>query len=139
MNTRVIKNEQEMEQFGAELAEVLAPGDIVGLVGDLGTGKTTLTKALAKALGVKEQVISPTFTIVKEYVSGRIPLFHFDVYRLSSGAEFMSIGADEYFYMGGICVIEWADLIAEILPDETKMIFIEHGSDERERIVKCTF
>ena len=77
--------------------------------------------------------------VIDGYVSGRIPLFHFDVYRLSSGAEFMSIGADEYFYMGGICVIEWADLIAEILPDETKMIFIEHGSDERERIVKCTF
>lgn len=139
MKTVVLKNEEETRAFGRALAGRLEPGDILGLVGDLGTGKTTLTKAIAEGLGVRERVTSPTFTIVQEYRSGRIPLYHFDVYRLDSGAELQADGADEYFDAGGVCVIEWADRIAEILPNETKMIFLSRGGRDDERIAECTF
>ena len=106
-----IKNEHDTEEFGMKLASSLEPGDIVALIGDLGTGKTTLTKYIAKGLGVTENIDSPTFNIVKEHKSGIIPLFHFDVYRLSSGDELLDIGADEYFYSDGVCIIEWADIV----------------------------
>ena len=121
------------------LGEKIPAGSVVCLDGDLGVGKTVFAKGVAKGLGVKEPVSSPTFTIVQEYREGRIPLFHFDVYRLSDGQELMETGADEYFDAGGICVIEWADRIAEILPDETKCIFIDYGEAEGERIYQCTF
>lgn len=134
-----LNNEQEVMDFGKALAKELEQGDILALVGELGTGKTALTKAVAKGLGITEPVTSPTFTIVKEYPSGRIPMFHFDVYRLESGAELISVGGDEYFDAGGVCIIEWADKIAEILPDDTKVIFLEYGEEEGERIYKCTF
>ena len=134
-----IKNEEDTKAFAYELANDIQPGDIIALVGDLGTGKTTLTSYIAEALGVKEQVTSPTFTIVSEYHSGRLPLYHFDVYRLNSSEALFEIGVEEYFFADGVCVIEWADRIAEILPDETKMIFIEYGENEGERIYKCTF
>ena len=139
MRTVRIRNERETGEFGRQLAEQLNPGDIVALVGDLGTGKTTLTRAIARGLGVTEPVTSPTFTIVKEYRSGRIPLFHFLVYRLNDGEELLETGAQEYFDAGGVCVIEWADQIAELLPDETKVIFISYGEQEGERICQCTF
>ena len=108
-------------------------------MGELGTGKTTLTKAIAAGLDISETVTSPTFTIVKEYNSGRLPLFHFDVYRLENGGELIEIGGKEYFDAGGICVIEWADKIAEILLDDTKLILLEYGENEGERIYRCTF
>ncbi|MFR8519893.1 MAG: tRNA (adenosine(37)-N6)-threonylcarbamoyltransferase complex ATPase subunit type 1 TsaE, partial [Emergencia timonensis] len=108
-------------------------------IGDLGTGKTTLTKYIAEGLGVAETITSPTFTIVCEYHSGRLPLYHFDVYRLENADDLFEIGAEEYFYAGGVSVIEWADQVAEILPDDTKCIFIEYGEREGERIYKCTF
>ena len=104
-----IKNEDETERFGRALADQLMPGDIVCLVGDLGTGKTALTKAVAAGLGIEEHIVSPTFNIVKEYRSGRLPLYHFDVYRLGSSEELFEIGARDYFYGQGVCVIEWAD------------------------------
>lgn len=139
MRTVKIKGEKETELFGLELAKELKSGDILALIGDLGTGKTTLTSYIAKGLGIKEQVISPTFTIVSEYHSGKLDLYHFDVYRLDSSEDLFEIGAEEYFYAGGVCIIEWADRIAEILPDDTKVIFIEYGEEEGERIYKCTF
>jgi len=139
MRTVYIKNEKDTEKFGLELADQLKPGDVLALVGDLGTGKTTLTKAIARGLGVCGRITSPTFTIVREYDTRRIPLYHFDVYRLESGADLTDIGAEEYFDAGGICVIEWADRVAEVLPDETKVIFIEYGEHESERVYKCTF
>ena len=92
-----IKNEDETERFGRALADQLMPGDIVCLVGDLGTGKTALTKAVAAGLGIEEHIVSPTFNIVKEYRSGRLPLYHFDVYRLGSSEELFEIGARDYF------------------------------------------
>ena len=134
-----INNEQDTEAFGMELASTLEPGDIVALIGDLGTGKTTLTKYIAKGLGVTENIDSPTFNIVKEHKSGRLPLFHFDVYRLSSGDELMDIGAEEYFYSNGVCIIEWADIVADVVPDNAKVILIEYGDKQGERIYRCIF
>lgn len=134
-----ISSEEDAGKFGIELAESLMPGDIIAMIGDLGTGKTTLTKYIAKGLGISEVITSPTFTIVNEYRSGRLPLFHFDVYRLEDSAEIFETGIEEYFYMNGVCIVEWADMIAEMLPDTTKCIFIEYGDKEGERIYKCTF
>ncbi len=135
----VINGIKETEAFGRKLGEEAQPGDILALIGDLGTGKTTLTKSIARGLGVKEDITSPTFNIVNEYHSGRLPLYHFDVYRLDSGADMINIGAEEYFDAGGVCIIEWADRVAEILPDDTKVIFIEYGNKEGERLYQCTF
>ena len=134
-----INNEHDTEAFGMELASKLEPGDIVALIGDLGTGKTTLTKYIAKGLGVTENIDSPTFNIVKEHKSGRLPLFHFDVYRLSSGDELLDIGADEYFYAGGVCIIVWADIVADVVPEKAKVILIEYGDRHGERVYRCIF
>ena len=134
-----IKNEHDTEEFGMKLASSLEPGDIVALIGDLGTGKTTLTKYIAKGLGVTENIDSPTFNIVKEHKSGIIPLFHFDVYRLSSGDELLDIGADEYFYSDGVCIIEWADIVADVVPEKAKGILIEDGEKQGERNYRCIF
>lgn len=134
-----IKNEKETENFGRRLGESLGAGDVVAMVGDLGTGKTTLTGYIARGLGIKETVSSPTFTIIKEYNSGRLPLYHFDVYRIGDPEELFNIGADEYFDGDGVCVVEWADLVSEELPENSKYIFIEYGEKEGERIYKCTF
>lgn len=127
-----IKNEEETRAFGHALADELQPNDVLALIGDLGVGKTSLTKYIAEGLGVTEPVTSPTFTIVAEHHSGRLPLYHFDVYRLESGAEMLAIGCDEYFDGGGVSVIEWADKVAEILPDRTKCIFMEYADAESE-------
>ena len=134
-----IRNEEDTKAFGRKLAEELEAGDILALIGDLGTGKTTLTKSVAAGLGVTEDITIPTFNIVNEYHSGRLPLYHFDVYRLESGADLFEIGGEEYFDAGGVCIIEWADLVAEALPDDTKVIFLEYGAQEGERIYRCTF
>ena len=139
MREVLIKNEKDTEAFGLALADELKAGDVVALIGDLGTGKTTLTGYIAKGLGIKENVTSPTFTIVSEYHSGRLSLYHFDVYRLESSEELYEIGAEEYFYAGGVCVIEWADRIADVLPDDAKVIFIDYGEKDGERIYRCTF
>lgn len=139
MNTYNIRNEEDTRAFGLELAERLKPGDMVALIGDLGTGKTTLTKYIAEGLGVTDRMTSPTFTIVSEYHTGRLPLYHFDVYRLESSEELFETGAEEYFDAGGVCIIEWADQIAEILPDDTICVFLEYGDKEGERVYKCTF
>lgn len=138
-----IKTEEETKEFGKTLSESLMPGDVIALIGDLGTGKTTLTKYIAEGLGVIENVNSPTFVIVKSY-DGRLPLHHFDVYRLNEEESDMesalySIGFDEYVYGDGVSVIEWADLIYDFLPEDTKYIFIEKGEKENERIYRCTF
>ena len=145
-STIQINNESATREFALALASGLKPGDVLALVGDLGTGKTAFTRYLAEGLGVTERVNSPTFTIVKEYNSGRLPLYHFDVYRLVENNEFedasdalYNIGADEYFYGQGVSVIEWADLIESELPENAKFIYIEYGANEGERIYKCTF
>lgn len=130
-----INSETDTEAFGLELASMLEPGDVIALVGDLGTGKTSLTKYIAKGLGIKETISSPTFNIVKEYRNGRLPLFHFDVYRLHDGEELLDIGGDEYFDAGGVCVIEWADIVESVLPEDALVINIEYTDKEGERIL----
>ena len=134
-----IKNEVETKEFGAEIAKNLCGGDVLALIGDLGTGKTALTSYIAAGLGITRRVNSPTFTIVKEYTEGRLPLYHFDVYRVSDPEELFNIGIEEYFFGQGVCIVEWADLIEEILPEDTKYIYLEYGKNEGERVYKCTF
>ena len=134
-----IKNEQETRSFGKKLAAELAPGIVIALTGDLGTGKTALTKSIAEGLGITEVITSPTFNIVKEYYSGIIPMYHFDVYRIGDIDEMYELGYEEYFYGNGVCIVEWADLIEDIIPEDAIRIDIEYGENEGERIYRCTF
>ena len=134
-----IKNEDDTRAFGLARAEEALPGTVYALIGDLGTGKTTLTKSIAEGLGIERHITSPTFTIVQEYREGRLPLFHFDVYRLRNAEDLFEIGADEYFYGRGVCVVEWADLVMEALPEDTKFICIDYAEEENGRVYKCTF
>ena len=129
-----IKNEKETERFGKELGAQAKASDVIALIGDPGTGKTTLTRYIAAGLGVKETITSPTFTIIKEYRSGRPPLFHFDVYRIADPDEMYELGYEEYFFGDGVCVIEWADLIKELIPEDAMTIRISRGEGEDERI-----
>lgn len=133
-----INNEEETRAFGMKLAKEANPGTVIALMGDLGTGKTTLTKAIAEGLEIEEIITSPTFTIVKEYDSGRLPLYHFDVYRIGDPDEMYELGYEEYFYGEGVCVVEWADLIEELIPEDAITIHIEYGEREGERIYTCT-
>ncbi len=129
-----VKNEKEAEALGIQLTKSLFPGSVVALSGDLGTGKTTFTKAIAKGLGITDLITSPTFTIIHEYKGGRLPLYHFDVYRIDEEEEFRNLGYEEYFYGDGVCVIEWADKIERYLPVEAMRIRISYGGEEGERI-----
>lgn len=128
-----IASEKETEQLGERIGRAAVPGMVVALIGDLGTGKTTLTKSIARGLGVTEIVTSPTFNIIREYKSGRIPLYHFDVYRIADPDEMFELGYEEYFYGDGICVVEWADIIEELLPEDAVVIHIDRGASEEER------
>ena len=130
----MIDSEAETRALGLRIASAAEPGDIIALVGDLGTGKTALTKYIAEGLGITEEVISPTFNIVKEYRSGRIPLFHFDVYRLSGPEEFLDTGAEDYLEDSGLSVIEWADIVADALPEDSLLINIEYAGQGERRI-----
>jgi len=125
-------NDRETAQFAEKLAEFLEPGDVIALEGDLGAGKTTFTKGLAKGLEVKKTVNSPTFTIIKEY-KGRLPLYHMDVYRVADAYE--DLGFDEYFEGDGVTVVEWAHLIEEQLPEELLTIYLYHQSQDQRKIV----
>ena len=107
------------------LGEAAEPGTVYTLVGDLGVGKTVLTQGLAEGLGITEAVNSPTFTILQVYEEGRLPLYHFDVYRIGDVEEMDEIGYEDYFYGDGVCLIEWANLIEEILPEKYTEIRIE--------------
>lgn len=128
------KSAEQTKAFAERLAHFVEPGTVLLLEGDLGAGKTTFTQGLAKGLGVKRNVNSPTFTIIKEY-KGRLPLYHMDVYRLTDAEE--DLGFDEYFYGDGICVVEWAHLIEQQLPEQYLKVNIAHkGSDEREIILE---
>ncbi len=116
---------QETEDLGRKLAEYANEGQIFCLNGDLGVGKTVFTKGFAEGLGVKEQVTSPTFTIVNEYHDGRLPFYHFDVYRISCEEEMDDIGYEEYFFGNGVCLVEWAELIGGLIPKDALWITLE--------------
>ncbi|MFK9094382.1 tRNA (adenosine(37)-N6)-threonylcarbamoyltransferase complex ATPase subunit type 1 TsaE [Bacillus salipaludis] len=124
-------NSEETSQFAAKLAHFLQPGDVIALEGDLGAGKTTFTKGLAKGLEIKRNVNSPTFTIIKEY-KGKLPLYHMDVYRVADAFE--DLGFDEYFEGDGVTVVEWAHLIEEQLPAERLTIYLYHEGQEQRKI-----
>ena len=116
---------EETFAFGQALGKQAQPGEVYTLVGDLGVGKTVLTQGIAKGLCIEEPVNSPTFTIVQVYEEGRMPFYHFDVYRIGDIAEIDEIGYEDYFYGQGLTMIEWANLIAEILPEHYQQILIE--------------
>jgi tRNA threonylcarbamoyladenosine biosynthesis protein TsaE len=124
---------EETMHFSERMAAYLQPGDVLTLSGDLGAGKTIFTKGLAKGLGIHEMVNSPTFTIVKEYHSGRLPLYHMDVYRISDEED---IGIEDYFEQDGVTVIEWAENIPSWLPDDVLSVVIERAG-EHERTITC--
>ena len=134
--TVLLKNEADTRALGLKIADAMEPGDVVALIGDLGTGKTALTRYIAEGLGISGAISSPTFTIVKEYRSGRLPLYHFDVYRLGSGEELLDIGAEEMLEGDGACVIEWADIVADVLPEDALAIRLDYGENEGERIAE---
>ena len=123
----------QTEAVGAALARVLAPGTVIAYRGDLGAGKTAFTRGLAKGLGCKELVTSPTYTIVNEYLGGRLPLFHFDMYRLRSSDDLWDIGWDDYLDRGGICAVEWSENVDDAMEDAI-YITIEKTGEESRRI-----
>lgn len=116
---------EETYTFGKELGRQAQPGQVYTLIGDLGVGKTVFTQGVAAGLGIEEPINSPTFTIVQIYEEGRMPFYHFDVYRIGDVEEMEEIGYEDYFYGEGVCLIEWANLIEEILPDHYIQITIE--------------
>ena len=118
-------SETDTRAFGERLGRKAVPGTVYTLTGDLGVGKTVFTQGFAKGLGVTEHVNSPTFTIVQEYEDGRLPFYHFDVYRIGDIEEMDEIGYEDYFYGEGVCLIEWAELIEELLPKKRTEILIE--------------
>lgn len=128
---RITNSEHETKEIGIKLAPLLERGDVITLEGDLGAGKTTFTKGIAKGLGVKRAVTSPTFMIIKEY-DGELPLYHMDAYRLEHSDE--DIGFDEYFYGDGISVVEWASFIEDYLPEERLMVKIELVNTEKRKL-----
>ena len=126
---------EETEDIGARLAETLKPGAVVAFTGDLGAGKTAFTRGLARGLGVPDRVTSPTFTIVNEYEGGRLPLFHFDMYRLGSADELFDIGWEDYLRRGGVCAVEWSENIAGALEPDAVRVDIRRGSSDQERVI----
>ena len=116
---------EETYALGKSLGEAAKPGDVICLNGDLGVGKTVFTQGFADGLAITEPVNSPTFTIVQEYHDGRLPLYHFDVYRIGDISEMDEVGYEDYFFGEGVCLIEWSNLIEEILPDHMTSVTIE--------------
>ena len=122
---------EETEKIGEMLAQKLAPGTIIAYQGDLGAGKTAFTRGLARGLGCTEQVTSPTYTIVNEYLRGRMPLFHFDMYRLRSADDLWGIGWDDYLDRGGICAVEWSENVVEAMEDAITVTIEKTGEESR--------
>lgn len=136
MATLTLRNEQDTDRLGAALAEHLPAGTVVGLIGTLGAGKTRLVQAVAAALGApRDSITSPTFVLVNEYHQGRLPVYHFDLYRLKDEDEFLELGPDEYFEDDGLTFVEWADRFAHLLPEDRVDITLEVTGDTERRVV----
>jgi len=129
------QNEEATKQFGEAFASILEPGDLIGLDGDLGAGKTFISKAIIKSLGIEEYVTSPSYTIVNEY-HGDKKIYHFDVYRIDDIDEMYEIGYEEYFFSDGICLVEWSSMIEELLPEAHYRMNLSMGSDFNERVIE---
>ncbi|MCR5272423.1 MAG: tRNA (adenosine(37)-N6)-threonylcarbamoyltransferase complex ATPase subunit type 1 TsaE [Lachnospiraceae bacterium] len=121
---------EETREFAKKMAESAKPSDVITLIGDLGVGKTVFTQGIAEGLGIKDTVNSPTFTIVQVYDEGRMPFYHFDVYRIGDIEEMDEIGYEDYFYGDGLTMIEWANLIEEILPEKRTEVTIEKNPEK---------
>ena len=121
----------ETENVGERLAKQLSPGAVIAYRGDLGAGKTAFTRGLARGLGCTEQVTSPTYTIVNEYLSGRMPLFHFDMYRLHSADDLFDIGWEDYLERGGVCAVEWSENVEDALEDPITVTLEKTGEESR--------
>lgn len=132
METIVVETNryEETYELGKQIGKDAVPGTVICLNGDLGVGKTVFTQGFAKGLDIEEPVNSPTFTIIQEYDMGRIPLYHFDVYRIGDISEMDEIGYEDFFYGNGVCLIEWSSLIEEILPDKKTKIVIEKNLEK---------
>ncbi len=124
---------EETERLGQRLGETLRGGEVVAYLGELGAGKTAFTRGLARGLGISMRVTSPTYTIVNEYTGGRLPLFHFDMYRLGSGEELFDIGWEDYLARGGVCAVEWSENVSGAMEDAIT-VRIEKTSDEGRKI-----
>lgn len=132
----VTNGEGETEELGRRLGEQLKAGTVIAFTGDLGAGKTAFTRGLARGLGVEDRVTSPTFTIVNEYEGGRLPLFHFDMYRLGSSEELYDIGWEDYLGRNGVCAVEWSENVSDALDADAIRVEIRRGdSDNQRRIV----
>ena len=127
---------EETRALGGRLADALIGGEVIAFTGDLGAGKTAFVSGMARALGVEERVTSPTFTIVNEYEGGRLPLFHFDMYRLGSADELFHIGWEDYLARNGVCAVEWSENVEEAIEVDAIRVSITRGEDENSRVIQ---
>ena len=129
------ENEKDTEALGEAMAGRVSPGTVIAFTGELGAGKTAFVRGLARGLGVTRRVTSPTFTIVNEYEGGRLPLFHFDLYRLSSSDELFDIGWEDFLCRGGVCAVEWSENAGDALDGDAVFVDIRRGSTDSQRII----
>ena len=127
----ITNSPEETERLGFALGEALPAGTVIAYTGDLGAGKTAFTRGLARGLGIREPVTSPTYTIVNEYLSGRLPLFHFDMYRLTCADDLFDIGWEDYLSRGGVCAVEWSENVEEALEAPVRIHITKTGENSR--------
>ena len=132
----ITNSPEETERIGAALGKILTPGAVIAYRGDLGAGKTAFTRGLARGLGYAEPVTSPTYTIVNEYLGGRLPLFHFDMYRLASSDDLWDIGWDDYLDRNGVCAVEWSENVADALEDAILITIHKTGETSRKIVIE---
>jgi len=132
------ESEKMTERLGEALARTLSPGAVVAFTGDLGAGKTAFVRGLARGLGLSQRVTSPTFTIVNEYEGGRLPLFHFDLYRLSGEDELFEIGWEDYLRRGGVCAVEWSEVASGLMEEDCVRVDLRRGEEENSRVITIT-